>query len=109
MLISGLKRLNLPTYQLMSPRNWEFTNSHSCSDVHSQPHHYKLATFGTNRNTDTAAPVPGTDGSVSTARWPRPDPADHCPVTKRGDTCPDSHTAGSSCARVTTGKQLVNT
>ena len=89
----------------MSFRNWDVTNSHSCPNINSQPHHHKPATSGTNRNSDAAATIPGANGAVPAARWPRPDPADHCTVAKRSYTRPDTHTTGSSCPRLTTGNK----
>ena len=116
-IINGMSQDNVPILQLhwsyslinyfLLIRSCNIADSHSCPNINCQPHHYKPTTSCTNRNTATTATVPGANGAVPATRWPRPDTvsADYCPVTKRSSySCSDSHTAGSSRARLTTGR-----
>ena len=90
---------------LVLHRNRDITNSYSGTNINSQPHHHKPSTSGANWNADTTATIPGTNGAISAARWSCPDPADHCAVTKRHHTRPNSLTTGTSGARLTTGEK----
>lgn len=94
------------TYNFFFIRGWNIANSNCCPNINCQPHHYKPAASSTNWNAATTTTVPGTDGAVPTTRWSHPNTmsTNHRPVTQRSYSCSDSHTAGSSCTRITTGR-----